>query len=53
MKSTKKMPIWRILMQWEIILFFMLVTVIVVFSSLSPYFLDFIIIVFERNGLSY
>ncbi len=40
MKSTKKMPIWRILMQWEVILFFMLVTVIVVNSKLSPYFLD-------------
>lgn len=40
MKSTKKMPIWRILMQWEVILFFMLITVIIVFSSLSPYFLD-------------
>lgn len=40
MKSTRKMPIWRILMQWEVILFFMLVTVIVVFSNLSPYFLD-------------
>lgn len=40
MKSPEKMPIWHFLMQWEVILFFMLVTVIVLFSSLSPYFLD-------------
>ncbi|TKJ45973.1 branched-chain amino acid ABC transporter permease [Candidatus Aerophobetes bacterium Ae_b3a] len=40
MNSTRKMPIWRILMQWEVILFFMFVAMIVVNSSLSPYFLD-------------
>lgn len=40
MNSTRKMPIWRILMQWEVILFFMFVAMIIVNSSLSPYFLD-------------
>ena len=40
MKSTERMPIWRILMRWEAILFFMFVTMIVVDSKLSPYFLD-------------
>lgn len=34
------MPIWRILMQWEVILFFMFVAMIVVNSRLSPHFLD-------------
>ena len=40
-KKIKKMSLLNILWQWEIVLFFIFILIIVINSNLSPYFLDY------------